>query len=233
MNTKKDETYILRWAKKLRAIRLLGGKCTICGNLDRRVLEFHHINNNEKEYGIFYLLDRRWSKIEKELKKCSLVCRNCHSEYHCQGSTRLNNVKAKLLELRKQSKCMECGYVGKNNGSLDFHHRDSEDKDFAIGNAFRFITDMLPKVVDEIWKCDVICKNCHKVKHDDLERYSLLEKEIIRRSFEHKEQKPNISVEEVLKEYKSGRTQKEISLMMACSKSTICKIVKNRDKLGV
>ncbi len=221
MNPKSDSAYILRWSKKIRAIRILGGKCVSCGKSDIRFLEFHHKNPSIKENNLSFLVDGRWSKIEKEIKKCVLLCKNCHSEFHCKGSSRLNDIKIKLLELRGQKECSKCGYVGKNFGSLDFHHRDGEKKDFAIGNAYRFITDMMPKVVSEIHKCDVICKNCHNIRHNDHERFNLFEKEIINRVNNPKEENKSVSKEIVLKQYRLGKTQKEIAADFGCAKSTI------------
>lgn len=60
-----------------------GGKCVKCGyNKCLDALEFHHIDPTEKE---FHLGDKRGfsiDKLKKELDKCILVCRNCHTEIH-------------------------------------------------------------------------------------------------------------------------------------------------------
>lgn len=73
-----------RFENKERAIRLLGGKCSKCGYsncLD--AIEFHHINEEEKDASICEILDLIWGKkIEKELEKCKLLCSNCHREHH-------------------------------------------------------------------------------------------------------------------------------------------------------
>lgn len=60
-----------------------GGKCSRCG-YDKcfNALEFHHLDPAQKE---FHLGARRGLNIEalrKELDKCILVCRNCHTEIH-------------------------------------------------------------------------------------------------------------------------------------------------------
>lgn len=70
-----------RVKNKERAVELLGGKCIICGyNKCIRALEFHHLEAKNKEFSISANLNKAWSKIEDELKKCVLVCANCHRE---------------------------------------------------------------------------------------------------------------------------------------------------------
>lgn len=66
------------------SIEYKGGCCERCGyNKCIGALEFHHINPEEKEFGIaFKGYTRSWEKVKKELDKCILVCSNCHSEIH-------------------------------------------------------------------------------------------------------------------------------------------------------
>jgi hypothetical protein len=77
--------------KKLRAMALahLGGKCVVCGYAkSAEALEFHH-RSGKKDFGISEKgMTRSWVKIERELKKCVLLCANCHREVH-HGLTQL------------------------------------------------------------------------------------------------------------------------------------------------
>lgn len=69
---------------KEKAIQYKGGKCSICG-YDKYIgaLEFHHLNPNEKDFGIGQKgFTRSWEKVKEELDKCILVCANCHREIH-------------------------------------------------------------------------------------------------------------------------------------------------------
>lgn len=74
----------LRWKdRKRKATKLLGGKCCKCGyEKNLAALHFHHVNPKEKEFNWNKLRLKSWDKIIKELKKCILVCANCHAEIH-------------------------------------------------------------------------------------------------------------------------------------------------------
>ena len=47
-----------------------------------RALEFHHLNPEEKDFGISRTLTRSMDSLRKEVDKCILVCSNCHAEIH-------------------------------------------------------------------------------------------------------------------------------------------------------
>lgn len=54
--------------------------CVKCGEDDFVVLEFDHINPDDKVENISDMVKRgfAFSKIEAELKKCQVLCCNCH-----------------------------------------------------------------------------------------------------------------------------------------------------------
>lgn len=67
--------------KKIYCVNYMGGKCVLCGyNRCLRALHFHHINQHEKDFDVSQ--HTNWSEIEEELKKCVLLCSNCHMEVH-------------------------------------------------------------------------------------------------------------------------------------------------------
>lgn len=78
--------------KKLRqmAVEHLGGKCVNCGyNRDIKALDFHHVDESTKLFGLSDRgMTRSWKIIKEEIEKCILVCANCHREIH-SGSLRL------------------------------------------------------------------------------------------------------------------------------------------------
>ena len=63
----------------------MGGKCAYCGySRCNDALALHHLDPSQKELSISNIRanPKSWSSIVKELRKCILLCHNCHSEVH-------------------------------------------------------------------------------------------------------------------------------------------------------
>lgn len=63
----------------------MGLKCAKCGyNKCGAALEFHHINPEEKDEKIARMISNnyRLDAIQEEIKKCIVLCSNCHHEFH-------------------------------------------------------------------------------------------------------------------------------------------------------
>jgi hypothetical protein len=109
----------LDWIKrtKERMILAMGSKCQCCGyNKSHAALEFHHINPDEKEFGLGRWKSRCWEKIVSELRKCVMVCSNCHKEIHAgvrkipKRAKRFNEDYAEYkISMTTQRKCLFCG----------------------------------------------------------------------------------------------------------------------------
>ena len=72
---------------KRRVVESLGGQCCNCGAVFNNVAMYdvHHINF-EKDFTIGNIQTngaKTWLKIRDELRKCCLLCPNCHRGYHC------------------------------------------------------------------------------------------------------------------------------------------------------
>jgi len=88
--------YIIRAVAKRRrkiremAVKYKGGKCQLCGYKKcLQALEFHHINETGKDFGISDKgYTRSWERVKREIDKCILICANCHRELHV-GITQL------------------------------------------------------------------------------------------------------------------------------------------------
>ena len=57
--------------------------CSKCGEMHPACLDFHHIDEKEKDHGISWIM-RNSSKflLENEMKKCIVLCSNCHRKLH-------------------------------------------------------------------------------------------------------------------------------------------------------
>jgi hypothetical protein len=68
---------------KLKAVKDFGGKCINCGYCrNLAALCFHH--ERDKKFGLTFreFANRSPQSIKEELKKCVLLCQNCHNEHH-------------------------------------------------------------------------------------------------------------------------------------------------------
>ena len=93
-------------------------------------------------------------------------CKECHSRdpSRIESHNRLNKRSLqKWTEYKKTLECKNCGY-NEDPTKLEFHHRDSTTKLFSIADKTprAFGTE---KLLKEIAKCDVLCKQCHAGEH--------------------------------------------------------------------
>ena len=116
--------------RKSNLIKVFGCKCCICGfDKWQSALEFHHVNPEEKEFGI--TTDHVTKSLEAqltELKKCILVCANCHRGIHANELTVPSNwrdfyneeIANQLREEIKGKKyyCKICGKEKSRTGVL-------------------------------------------------------------------------------------------------------------------
>ncbi len=78
---------VKEWRKntKQRIVDAFGGYCCVCG-YDRcnESLALHHLDPTKKDFnfGAVRANPKSWKKIVAELRKCVLICHNCHNEVH-------------------------------------------------------------------------------------------------------------------------------------------------------
>jgi len=65
--------------------------CKICGESRYWVLDYHHRNPQEKINSLFFLAHYGYamSKIKDEIRKCDILCSNCHRDHHHKEKLRL------------------------------------------------------------------------------------------------------------------------------------------------
>jgi hypothetical protein len=76
---------VSEWRRRLKkkAVEHMGGQCVKCGyDKFQGALIFHHRENN-KSFGVSgHGNTRAWDRVVEELKKCDMLCLNCHAEEH-------------------------------------------------------------------------------------------------------------------------------------------------------
>jgi hypothetical protein len=224
MNPRTILTRIYYNSNRLKSIKYLGDKCVKCGEDNIFKLCFHHLL--DKENHLSSLLLCKWEKIQKELDKCELLCINCHMEKHYGEKDR--NEKKILLEFKGELKCEECGY-NKCMAALEFHHINPEDKEFQLSSImhikYETIQTLKENIEKELNKCIVLCSNCHKYLHSDIEFFEK-NKEIIYSKMIRNHKQSKIDRSEVEKLYKNGMKQIDISKYFNTPRSTISMIIK-------
>ena len=56
--------------------------CAKCGEKRFYLLDFHHTDQDQKEFTISNHTRKTFEKILPEIEKCVVLCANCHREYH-------------------------------------------------------------------------------------------------------------------------------------------------------
>ena len=117
----------------------------MCGySKNIQALEMHHINRKEKEF-TFANSNKyhNWEDISEEMKKCILLCCNCHRETHYpkEGSNTIlkssydeNRDADIILSMQRKVKeyfCIDCGKKISHNRErcqkcAEFHNRKAE-----------------------------------------------------------------------------------------------------------
>ena len=136
MLTTKKSQRVIDWRNrtKQRIVQSFENKCGVCGyNKCNDSLDLHHVDPSKKEFSISKIRANpaSWTKIVNELRKCILVCANCHREIH-NGITKIpeniikfnedfSDYKKTQEEDRKEKLYNECPVCKK----LKFHTQKS------------------------------------------------------------------------------------------------------------
>lgn len=79
---RKQDT-VRRIRRKREAVDLMGGRCVDCGLVfPLAVYDFHHLDPAKKEFNPCNMLTKNKERFMEELKKCVLLCANCHRIRH-------------------------------------------------------------------------------------------------------------------------------------------------------
>lgn len=138
--------------------------CKICGNKNIHCLDFHHRPRTKKKNTICNLVRHGYSLavIKKEIKKCDIICSNCHRTHHYTGKYMRNKKGILVQNIKSESNCTICGLSRLE--CLDFHHTE-DNKEYGIGAMIRDKNVSLEQLEAEIKKCIILCSNCHRTLH--------------------------------------------------------------------
>ena len=64
-------------------------------------------------------------------------------------------------EIKEKEVCVECGHDVYED--LDYHHKDPSTKVASVSDMVGRYSRQ--RILDEIQKCEVLCKNCHMKHH--------------------------------------------------------------------
>ena len=112
----KKSAAVMNWRNrtKLRLIEYKGGKCNECG-YNKKIpscYDFHHKDPEQKDFGIS---GKSWSfeRLKREVDKCNLLCKNCHSELHWELNQEARQLRATVRKTFIEFVEIECGFCGK------------------------------------------------------------------------------------------------------------------------
>jgi hypothetical protein len=119
----RDTAKVKAWRERTKQLMLesFGSSCGICGYArSPAALHFHHVDRRVKDFTFGQRLYRTWDALVAEMRKCVLLCANCHSEVHA-GVTALPDDIRRFDEnyveresMRKaavRQSCLVCGVV--------------------------------------------------------------------------------------------------------------------------
>lgn len=82
-------------------------------------------------------------------------CKDCENSLEKQ-----RYLNKKNFVNSQKTKCEKCGED--RFYTLDFHHRDKQEKEFTIGQFKRGSFEVIQSEID---KCVILCSNCHREFH--------------------------------------------------------------------
>jgi hypothetical protein len=122
----KSSKAVIEWRKrtKARIVESMGGKCSICGYAKHHeVLELHHLEPEKKNFSFASVRanPKAWQTIVEELKKCVLLCSNCHKEVEAGYAVIeikqyfIDSYKDPTFFIRTETKTNQYAHFGKKN----------------------------------------------------------------------------------------------------------------------
>lgn len=181
-------------------------------------------------YSLRYCKYHGLTTFTQSSEKSKCICRMCSIE----RTTMQRKKRKKMLVDLKGGKCEICGY-DKCIEALEFHHLDPNKKEINISNSSIHDIELFKKEID---KCILVCSNCHKEIHAEIERekkrklqeeFDKKIKEIPEEELKRLNKKIIFNIEEVKKYIEDGLTQAKICTIYNCSVATLKRFLKENN----
>jgi hypothetical protein len=122
----------------------------------------------------------RYCLVEQDesfFEVCKVIGERVYRRHKCRDCKRATQHRRRLrlrdwLDTLKQTlQCADCGF--NDYRAIEFHHPDSQEKDFAIGEMIKD-NRSIAAVEREIAKCVALCANCHRIEHFDEQEWDVV-----------------------------------------------------------
>lgn len=143
--------------------------CDDCGrNFPHFVMDFDHVRGVKIDGIASFRRRMMWKALRDEIKKCDIVCANCH---RVRTHPRPHEGKAENIVVLKRfivdgiikvfSPCEDCRQT-LPLAAMDFDHVRGE-KRYEISTLVRN-RSTLTTLWAELDKCELVCTNCHRIR---------------------------------------------------------------------
>lgn len=129
-------------------------------------------------------LSDRYPDGQKQCSKCKRRLplnqfRKCKKRYNNTLESKCRNCN-KIIGTEKKRQCKSLAVKYKNDICMDckqkfpdcvfdFHHRDPTQKDYLISS--RSLIKLSDTIIKELDKCDLLCSNCHRIRHSEINNH--------------------------------------------------------------
>jgi hypothetical protein len=109
-----DRAYAERDKKRAKIVEYKMKNPCKCGESHPAALDFHHRDVSTKSFDISTGLSRgySWDKMAKEIAKCDVICRNCHSILHWGEDNRIQVERTRAAKERAENGSYSHGLRG-------------------------------------------------------------------------------------------------------------------------
>lgn len=152
-------------------------RCSKCGEI-KAVSEFNkngshrdglssHCKNCLNAYAAKYRRENRElvrERFRRSYRKYAVRYKQKMAVYREENREQIRQYgRDRMAKYKNGQECQQCGES--HQACLEFHHRDPGQKEHDISAMVRAGKFSDEEILEEIAKCDVLCRNCHAKLH--------------------------------------------------------------------